>query len=61
VPGERCEGIEALPIMEQVQVVQGQDDRLIDPRQRRSQTRDDPRLDRHTRSGQRIEDGRVER
>jgi hypothetical protein len=61
VPAERGEGIEALPIMEHVQVVQDQDDRLFDRRQRRSQTRDDRSLDRNTRGGQRVEHGWVER
>ena len=45
--------IEALRVMEQVEIVQRQDDRVFDPRERRSQTGDELRLDRHARGGQR--------
>jgi hypothetical protein len=45
MPAEGGECIEALRVMEQVEVVQRQDDRVFDPRERRSQTGDDLRLD----------------
>jgi len=61
VPAELGEGIETLRVMERVEIVQRQDDRLSDRGQRCAQTGDDLRLDRNPEGGQSIEHTWVDR